>query len=52
MEELNVPFLDVWNATYVAGYWHMNNDVLHYRKWLNMRLLDYFYPESMHLIKD
>jgi hypothetical protein len=28
MEELNVPFLDVWNATYVAGYWHMSDDVL------------------------
>lgn len=43
MKKLNVPFLDVFDATYLAESWHMAGDCQHYRHWLNKRLLDYFY---------
>jgi len=49
MAALNVTFFDVWDTTYVGERWHMSKDAQHYRKWMNLRLLDYLYPESMQL---
>lgn len=50
MNKLNVPFLDVFDATYLAESWHMDQDCQHYRHWLNMRLLDYFHSGSTTII--
>mmetsp|Transcript_25125 Transcript_25125/g.28737 ORF Transcript_25125/g.28737 Transcript_25125/m.28737 type:complete len:561 (+) Transcript_25125:93-1775(+) len=49
MKELDVPFLDLWEVTYVSISWHMHRDCIHYRHWMNIFLLDCFYPDSMQL---
>jgi len=51
MKELNVKFLDVYEASYLSEPWHIEGDGGHFRDWFNMYLLDSFYPRSMKLLK-
>jgi hypothetical protein len=46
MEELGVPFLDLFEATYISACWGMPGDGRHYRRWLNQFLNNYYYPGS------
>ena len=48
MYELDVPFLDIWEACYLSPYAHFGVDFQHYHEYYNMLLLDMFYlsPEK------
>ena len=47
MHELNIPFYDVWEATFTAEEWRLHaRDALHYRHWFNTYLLSSLYPEQ------
>ncbi len=50
MKELDVPFLDLWEVSYVSESWHKEGDAAHYKPDFNKYLLDFFYPESMSLL--
>jgi hypothetical protein len=44
MDELGVPLIDLYEATYLSDSWMMDGDSRHYRKWLNKEMLSWSYP--------
>ena len=42
-EELGVPFLDLFEATYLSASWSMPGDGRHYQYRLNQRLNNYYF---------
>ena len=44
MEELGVPFIDLYEASYLSDSWMMAGDTRHYRKWLNKKMFSWSYP--------
>uniref|UniRef100_A0A7R9WNR9 Uncharacterized protein n=1 Tax=Craspedostauros australis TaxID=1486917 RepID=A0A7R9WNR9_9STRA len=43
MEELGVPVLDLWNASYLSGHRHRNGDAVHYETQQNHYFIDMYY---------
>jgi hypothetical protein len=43
MNELEIPFIDLYEATYLSGNW-MTGDGRHYRRWLNQAMFSWSYP--------
>ena len=50
MTELDVPYLDIWEACYLSPHYHFGSDFQHYTEAMNMLLLDQFYPPSHRLV--
>ena len=48
MKKLDIPFLDVYEATYLSAAWHRPLDARHYRPQLNYMMLNWFYSEREH----
>jgi lysophospholipase L1-like esterase len=46
MKELNVPVLDLFEATYLSGDQHPVSDGVHYRVPFNKLILSYFYKSE------
>jgi hypothetical protein len=44
MNELEIPFIDLYEATYLSGNWMMDGDGRHYRRWLNEEMFSWSYP--------
>ena len=51
-DELNVIFLDVYNAYYLSGDWHYPTDGRHYRGELNHAILNWFYSKPQNVSVD
>jgi hypothetical protein len=47
MKELNVPVLDVFEASYLSADQHAKSDAMHYLRGFNQLLLSYFYKEGI-----
>jgi len=48
MHDLKVPYLDMYEASEVAGSaWNLDGDAVHYRSWFNMLMIDLFYPRHL-----
>jgi hypothetical protein len=45
MAELQVPFLDVYEATYLSADWHFPSDGRHYMPQLNQAMFNWFYSQ-------
>jgi hypothetical protein len=45
MAELQVPFLDVYEATYLSADWHFPTDGRHYTPQLNQAMFNWFYSQ-------
>lgn len=43
MQELQVPFLDIYEATYLSASWTLSGDGRHYSRELHQHMLDWFY---------
>ena len=43
MQELEVPFLDIYEATYLSASWTLSGDGRHYSPALHRHVLDWFY---------
>jgi hypothetical protein len=46
MKELNVPVMDVFEATYLSSDQHPAGDPLHYEAPFNKLILSYFYKSE------
>lgn len=44
MTSLSVPYLDIWETTYLLPDAHMKDDARHYRIWPNELIMNFFYP--------
>jgi hypothetical protein len=44
MNELDITFIDIYEATYLSGNWMMDGDGRHYRQWLNQAMVSWSYP--------
>ena len=44
--QLGIPFLDLYDATYLSASWLMEKDGRHYRTWLNKLLLGHYYETA------
>ena len=51
-DELNVPFLDVYDAYYLSGDWHYPTDGRHYRGELNHLIFNWFYSKPLNITID
>ena len=48
MKSFQIPFLDIYDATYLSAAWHRPLDSRHYRPQLNEMMLNWFYSEPVH----
>jgi len=46
MDELGVPVLNIWNASYLSSHHHRSHDALHYDTDLNHRMIDMFFMNA------
>eukprot|EP00558_Chaetoceros_sp_UNC1202_P005163 CAMPEP_0197254882 /NCGR_PEP_ID=MMETSP1429-20130617/70207_1 /TAXON_ID=49237 /ORGANISM="Chaetoceros sp., Strain UNC1202" /LENGTH=90 /DNA_ID=CAMNT_0042718001 /DNA_START=1 /DNA_END=273 /DNA_ORIENTATION=+ len=46
MEELGVPYWDLFDAYYLSAYYTAPGDGRHFRAELNEHVLDWFYPNN------
>jgi hypothetical protein len=46
MKELNVPVLDIFEATYLSGDQHPARDAVHYQRAFNKLISGYFYKSE------
>ena len=52
MNDLQVPVLDVYNASYLAGDWHFPTDGRHFRPEFNQRTLNWFFKTTENVTVD
>lgn len=45
MASLSVPYLNIWETTYLSPDTHMHDDARHYRMWPNELMMKFFYPQ-------